>query len=389
MRFLAIPLTLFLLSLMALPAGAATGVIQGRVVNRTGGAKPVANISVTLTPYVNETEGQKVTVTTDAAGRFAFKGLPTSAGRSYVLQVKYKGGDYESPRITFKENETVKTLEMVVYEPTTDPSVIRAGMHHIIVEVQEGALQIVELVVLVNQTDRTYIGATTLPDGRRETVRFSLPGGAREVQYLDGLMECCVIAKGDLLIDTMDVKPGTRQIAYGYMLPVTGSRASLERPLDVPTDTLEFLVPDIGVTVQSQQLASKGVLETSSGRYLRYSGRRLKPGDRITIVLEGLPVQARSYRALAFALALAILSAVLVYPLLRRRSQAEKATIQGEERRLALLREIADLDDRFEAGELAEEEYRTLRAQRKAELIELSKKAHAGVPYNPAKEGER
>jgi|DewCreStandDraft_3_1066083.scaffolds.fasta_scaffold05994_2 hypothetical protein len=389
MRLLWVLLSLLVLPLATLPAEAATGTIQGRVVNRTGGTKPVANLPVTLTSSVNEAEGQKITTTTDAAGRFAFKGVSADPGRSYVLQVRYKGGEYESPRISFKGNETVKTLEMVVYEPTTDPSVVRAGMHHIIVEVQEGTLQIVELVVLVNETDRTYIGATALPDGRRETLRFSLPGGAKEVQYLDGLMECCVLLKGNTLIDTMDVKPGTRQIAYGYTLPFSGSRISLERPLDVRTDSLEFLVPDIGVTVQSTQLASKGVLETSSGRYLRYSGVRLKPGDRITITLEGLPARPRSLRALAFALILAFLGAVLTYPLLRRRSQAEKPSILGEEKRLELLREIADLDDRFEAGELPEEEYRTLRAQRKAELIALSKTTRVGVPHNPTKEGEQ
>ncbi|MDR7434896.1 MAG: carboxypeptidase-like regulatory domain-containing protein [Armatimonadota bacterium] len=389
LNFLGMIAASLLLTALALPVEAATGTIQGKVVNRTGGVRPVANVPVTLTSYVNEAEEQKKTTTTDTAGRFAFRGLPTGPGRSYVLQVKYKEGDYESPRFTLQGSETVKTVEMVVYEPTTDPSVVRAGMHHIIVDVQEGALQIVELVVLVNRTDRTYIGATTLPDGRRETLRFSLPGGARDVQYLDGLMECCVISKGNVLIDTMDVKPGTRQIAYGYVLPFTTSRVSFERPLDTPTDTLEFLVPDIGVTVQSAQLAEKGVLETSSGRYLRYSGTRLASGERITIAIEGLPTKTRSFRALAFALALAILSAVLVYPLIKRRPQAEKAPMWAEEKRLALLREIAELDDRFEAGELPEEEYRTLRAQWKAELLALSRNARSGMSHNPRKEGER
>src|SRR3990172_9107245 len=190
-------------------APAPQGAISGAVQNLTGGkAKAVGGQTVTLTIYVNNAEVDKKTATTDARGAFTFA-VPADPARTYLVTVKYKGGDYDSPQVTFKVGEIAKQVTMRVYEPTTDASVLRVNIQHMIVEPGEGLVQITELLVFANPTDRTYVGAKVREDGKRETLQFRLPDGAANVSYLEGLMECCVFAAPGGFLDTMDVKPGT------------------------------------------------------------------------------------------------------------------------------------------------------------------------------------
>ncbi len=363
----AVVTALFLLATAASGAAPPPGTITGAVANLTGGKpRAVGGQMVTLTIYVNNAEVDKKTTTSDARGAFTFA-VAADPARTYMVNVKYKGGDYDSPPVTFKAGETARQLTLRVYEPTTDASVLRANVHHMIVEPGEGLVQITELMVFANPTDRTYVGAKVREDGKRETLQFRLPDGAANISYLEGLMECCVFAAAGGFVDTMDVKPGTRQIGFSYTIPYARGRATVVRTLDFPTDAIEvFGGPAAQLTVAP--LTSQTPVATEQGTYSRFSGQSLARGAQITLGLSGMPVAKTSSRRLLLAAFAGVIAAALVYPLLRRRGRPAGGTPPTRE---DLIKAIAALDDLHEAGGVPDAEYRRQRARFKNRLLAL------------------
>ncbi len=363
-----------------------SGTISGTVQNLTGGkGTPVAGQTVTLTTYVGNAEAQTATAATDASGRFAFT-VPADPARTYVVNVKYQGGDYDSLPVRFKEGERARQVTLRVYEPTTDPSVIRVNVHHLIVEPGEGLVRVTELLVFANPTDRTYVGATVRQDGKRETLRFRLPEGAANVSYLEGLMECCVFAAPGGFVDTMDVKPGTREIGFSYTVPSRGGRATLVRTLDFATDLVEvFGGPEARLTA-SAPLAAQAPVRTEQGTYSRFSARALARGTRISLSLFGLPATRSTSRRLLVAAFAGIATAALVYPFVRRSSRPSGHRLpQGREE---LITAIAALDDLYQAGGIADAAYRRQRAHYKQRLLALAAAASATERTRPKQAGD-
>src|SRR3970040_425640 len=102
----AVTVAFLLLATGAFGAPAPQGAISGAVQNLTGGkAKAVGGQTVTLTIYVNNAEVDKKTATTDARGAFTFA-VPADPARTYLVNVKYKSGDYDSPQVTLKAGES-------------------------------------------------------------------------------------------------------------------------------------------------------------------------------------------------------------------------------------------------------------------------------------------
>lgn len=341
-------------------AAPSVATIRGVVENHTGQKRPAVGLVVKLTAYVNGAEQDWKETKTDTTGRFSFA-APADPQRSYVVKITYKGGEYETPAITFKPGQTLREVKMRVYEPTSDAGVLKVNVHHIIVEAGQGAVQVAELLVFTNSTDRTYIGGQPRADGKRETLRFTLPAGAANVQYMEGLMECCVSATDTGMVDTMDVEPGMREIGYSYTLPVSRPTLALARRLDYPAERVEVFgsaAAQFSVTPLTRQEDVK----TEQGIYARFSGASVGAGTDIRLALSGLPVRRSSTRRAVIAAFAGLIAAALVYPFLRRGRKAAEATRSGQTRE-ELIQAIAALDDRFEAGEVPEAEYRDRRAR--------------------------
>jgi|GEM_PF-671307 len=364
MRLLRVAAIVLLAGTPLLAASPSTWTISGTVTNHTGRPRAVAGQEVTLTVYVNGAEADWKTARTGARGEFSFA-VPGDPDRTYAVQVKYKGGEYDSPPIVFKPGESVRRVAMRIYEPTSDPRVLRVNVHHIIVEAGEGVVQVAELLVFSNTGDRTYIGGAPRADGKRETLRITLPAGAANVQFMEGLMECCVSATDTGLVDTMDVEPGMRQIAYAYTVQIAQGRLALRRRLDYPTDRVEVF-GRAGFGMEAPGLQRQDDVQTDQGTYARFSTANAAAGSEIRIAASGLPVPRSGLRRLAIAAFAGIVAAALAYPLLRRRRREGSIPTSIRDRddtRQGLIAAVAALDDRFEAGEIPEQEYRERRAR--------------------------
>lgn len=362
----------------------AKGRIKGIVVNRTMGEKLVSNQEVTLHVYVDgrEIDQEIPSVETDAEGRFEFTGLATSPDYAYSISLNYQGAEYNSEGVGFTEKETTKTINMTVYDSTTSDEEIKVHMQHIVIEVGEGVLLIREFFLFSNQGKTTFIGDEEVSPGKRRTLRFSLPKGSAELKLERGLMDCCLVSEDGVFFDTMDLKPGMKEVVFSYQTRYGASGYTFRRFLDYDTDALDLFVPSGEVRVVSDVLEPKGTVESNGRSYSHLTARGLERNKEIVVELSHLPESQYSFKWMVIVLVVLIIASGVGYPILRKR-RAEKGPTpkRVDEVKERLLRErgellfsLAELDERFEAGQIPEEDYLRERAEKKKSLIELMRR---------------
>ena len=367
----------FVAVLVVSPAWAAEeGVIQGQVVNKTPGGAGVGDVVVTLKTYVGEQEQSSLEATTDEEGEFEFSGLATGTKNRYQITLSYQEADYMSPFIQFVDGDPLRKLEIPVYDSTESPEAIHISLNHMFVFPKEADLLVQDYAIFTNTGDKAFIGPELVGEaGKRETLRFSLPKEAGDTSLDLGLMECCVLPAQGGFIDTMDVKPGDKEVAFTYPVKYSSSSYILTKRVDYATESFHLLIQDRGIEVSSQQLVREEPWTSSSGvRYLHFITQNVSPGTTISVTLSGLPhsTSLASLKWVALGLMVVALGFSLSYTQRRKRQPATQAASPGAQ--AALLQEIAQLDDDFEAGKIPEAEYSRARAQKKTRLIDLNRR---------------
>ena len=375
----------------ALPS--TVGVIQGSVRMGTPGAALQAGqvVSVTLLTFAGNAPEDEVSAPVTPDGTFKFEGLLASSDFSYGVTTRYNGVDYYSPLVRLAANDAQQATTISVYETTTTDPGLRIAQVHVIAEFLDAqTLRIGELYDVENTGQRTLVAGSS-----GTTFPLALPAGAVNVRFQDDLDEQ-KIRDGDQLRIGLPWPPGHRQLLLSYDLPYRG-QASLTRVWPYPVSDANVLVADVGLQVQAEGLQAKPATQPSAGvNYLTYAAQTLPAGRPVTVRLSGTPslqpasgsasgtsavgvrVQPSyqsSLRWIGVGLALLALASALAWPRLRR------ATVGGPSRtdveRERLLDRLADLDDAYTAGELAETEYRVQRTETKARLVQVMRTQRA------------
>ncbi|MFQ6077723.1 MAG: carboxypeptidase-like regulatory domain-containing protein [Thermodesulfobacteriota bacterium] len=376
MAVLWVLLGIFLSISIARPQGA--GIIKGKVFNGTMGGAGVADVELTLHQYGDGQEEQRGSTKTEKGGTFSFPGLSPEKEKSYYVRATYKGVEYYSPTVTFEDKNEI-LLDLPVYETTDEDTNISVKMHHVFMGLKEGALWIQEIMVLENHGDRVYVGYREVEPGKREVLRISLPKKATALETLKGLMKCCIIKTEDGLIDTMDIKPGRKELRFSYKVDYGSSSYKLSKTLSAKTESIDFLIPDQGIKAKSDMLEFRGSVGNPGQRFLHLSGQDLAKGSRIVLELRGLPWGKGLFKLAIVGLVVVIMGAGIAYPFMRkwtRKGESGEPGIIGSERmplvdqKEELVREIAHLDNLFESGEIDPEEYRSKRKK----MMEKAKK---------------
>lgn len=372
-----------LLLLAVTPPSWAAGVISGRLVNKTPGGQPVEGVEVALAPE-GSGEGQETGRTrTDRQGRFRFEGVPPGADLRYRVTVRYQGAEYTEGSVS-PGADGVTNLVIPVWDGTADASKIEVARHHLIIEALPDGLKVQEFMVVRNLGDRTFVGSRPVSGDRRATLQFTLPRGYGAVEYREGLMECCIVPTEEGFVDTMDVKPGNREVTFAYHLKPSADRYALSRRLDYSTDEVDLLIAPDTVKVSSESLTDRGPISGQGQQYLRWGGTRLQGGTVLAAELAGLPGPRFQWKWLVYLGVAALIGGGLAYPFIRRRRPSASlapapaapigpapSRLELELRKAELVAGLATLDERYEAGRISEAEYQRVRALKKATLAEV------------------
>jgi hypothetical protein len=331
-------LAILLLMWPAAAGAQASGAIEGAVINGTAGSGPPVGIEVTLRVFSGMEEGTSLTATTDAEGKFRFENLDTGPDLSYLVLATYEGVTYSQGLLSFEPDQEEISVELLVYDTTTDDAQVGVERAHMFLTLSEGGVEVTELYVFANAGDRTYVGTEEV-DGRLWTSQFLLPGGGHDLVFDDGSLGQRFLSVQSGFVDTEPQWPGSTSVMFHYVLDCERGECDLSREIQHPIANLNVLIPDADIQVQSAQLSFEGTRDAQGETYLNYVGHDLVPGERLDLRLslgeaDSIAVAPRSGGSQALPwiiLGTVLVGLALVYPFWRRRIEnAARETARRE-----------------------------------------------------------
>ncbi len=183
--------------------------------------------------------------------------------------------------------------------------------------------------------------------------------------------------------DTSSVEPGIRRIGYAYTLPYKSGTNVLERIIDYPTDRFIFLVSDSAVQVKVDGLKPSGTVQIANERFLQWTGSEISPQTKIRIEISKPILSGDLLKWVAFGVLAILIVAGVIYSFMIKPKEKMREAFQTtqdnsmakedlEKERKKLIQEIAELDNKFEAKEIGEEEYKKMRSYKKERLVEIT-----------------
>ena len=360
-----------------LAAESGSGTVEGNVVNKTQDGSAVSGLEVTLKTYTKNDELSSAVAKTDSEGHFVFTGLLTDPAYTYILMLPFQQVVYYSQDFTFEEKETTKSVPIEVYDSTNINASIKVETAHAVISASKDSLTVMEFWQFVNESDRAYIGpqkGTAEQNG--EILKFSLPEGATNVQYSEGLVEYSAGEKKVDLIDTTPVLPGEKQIIYSYVINNSSGKYTFSRDVTYPIAKYNLLVNGENIEISATQLKKGEPFNMGGTLFTRLSGTNFAPGDRITAELSGpsKPITQNTILLIAIVLVVILIVFTLVYTTRKRTLQLATPDDNSIQTRQRMLSQLARLDDDFENQQISEENYLMERAAIKEKLMRVMKR---------------
>jgi hypothetical protein len=371
-----------------LPAAAApksNGVIRGRVINASTD-DPQGGVEVTLTTTTADgTRPQRRGARTDGRGRYRFEGLGTGSDHVYALDAVFQGGLFAGRALTIPAQPSpapVIDSTLRVWPTTTDETSILFERDDLFVRPFENGLSVIESVTVANSSEHAYIGRRGRGGGRRETapsLGFALPAGADCRGGACGIVDASIDVPALVPQDygfaaTAAIPPGRTQITFSYRVAGGAGTFELSRVALYPTvQTSVYAVEPL--EIRSDRLKPDGQRRVGRDLYRVWStAGALDAGDSLPVLAVAEAGSQRSLIAGLGAAGAVIAGGVIVALVRRRRVRSASAPVAapGPENRDDLLRAIAELDLRYEAGEVPPTDYNVARAELKSKLAAAS-----------------
>lgn len=354
-----------------------SGVISGIVTNASGGDVP-DDLEITLYAFDSMQMVFTETVTIQPDQKYVFESVELLPERAFMVTTEYESNIYGSDIGVARGEEMHLDLPLVIYGTTTDASILRVDRLHLFFEfIDANSLRVIELYIMSNPTDKALIPE----DEGQPTVRFTLPEGATNLEFQDGVLGERYIQTTDGFGDTSTVRPGTGsyEVLFAYEMPYN-RKLDLIKPVNLQVDALVILIPEDGINVKGDALVDEGTRDVQGTPYHLYNGGSLQAGEQLNLTISGKPSSGNPSLILGsntslviglggFGLALVMAGAWLYW---RSRQtgvddEEEYESIQDEpeeESADTVIDAIVALDDLYQRGELPEDAY----LQRRSEL---------------------
>ena len=357
------------------PAGP-VGEVRGTVINRNNGKVVTESLEVMLhildQDFVDKgmEHGQS-----QPDGTFVFANIPFDENTQFAVMAIYDEVTYFSDTIPADMKSMQVSIDMPVYETTTDLSAVQIDQMHVLFEFSADGLETKELYIISNTGERTVKDVYELEEGKSATLQLPLPDDADYIFFKPDDQDRFVELKG-AFADTYPILPGDQpvQIMTSYLVPYSGERI-YTYTAPVNTARINFLLPEqADISLEGSGLTGPESMALQDGNsYQVYSYSDLKAGDTLSVTLAGkTPVSqdnSSTNNLIAIGAAFLGFSVIGVGIWWWRRpeeSQLEEdqSDAQSEEPALeTLIAEIARLDEAHEQNTLDVEEYQRQRQE--------------------------
>lgn len=404
--------------------------IQGVVINGSNGQN-VAGVSVELRRNADPGKQGKLIATTvsGAGGKFRFTVPLAEHDSLLVAQARYKGFPYEVPAYDggkrlgqFNVEIDPSKVRLPVFDTTKSLVPLNFLAHHLEIKSRPGGISCVERYLVNNPSKKTFLGLGP----NNATILLDLPDGAKNVTLDPRVTDAKLVKNPGGYSIAKAILPSvggdTTDLIVNYEMDWPSKlpwKRSLDLSREVQYPTRFFFVQradtERGLQVEGTKVSDKdkeplssdqtvqlNINGESQGRVINAIGNpkseddALVPGDRLQITVSN-PVNPTFWAFLGFLLLLIILIPLSLW----RRTvapspNAEKADKMGEPVKvknvygetlqigttskdwlespaaMALIEQLAALDEAFAAGEIEEDDYRDKRDVCKRALLQFA-----------------
>lgn len=361
------------------------GGVNGLIENRTGAALP-ANLVIKLRgfdhgsdPSLGPQEIVNLETTVNADGSYAFDAEIVES-QIYLAEVEVAGLNYQSEFSVVAAGMTELTLPtIIVYETTEDFSALTVDSLQIFFDLaSEESAQVFAVYTISNPSDKTVI--VKMGDG--QNVPFiAFPEGASGLGYEATNDSAAFVPTADgFAMPPSDTSYGL--IAFSS-LPKS-KETSISQPALLPIGGVTLFLPE-GVDANGAALADNGIQPIQNTNFHVYTADAIAQGGTLSFTLTGEPKRAAAETPAAAqnqslligigALGLVLVFAgVWMYMRDRKEEDLDDDDDEGEddddefEDADSIMDAIIALDDLHRAGKIADEAYKTRRAELKDAL---------------------
>jgi hypothetical protein len=340
--------------------------------------------------------------TTDAGGHFVIDSSQMGANGFFLLQTTYQGVDYNAP-VQFDPSGNA-AVNITAYESTSKEPALRINSARVIVRAEGSQAHIQELFAVENPGDKAYRSS-------QGTFAFHIPPGVGSPTVAAiGLMNMPLPQNpekgkkpGDYYI-TYALKPGMNVMMVAYDTDYTSQQLALEDSTGYPIQSAQLFVIPQSLTVKSKVFSPAGQDSDTGAQIYEASG--LKAGAGFAAQLSGQPAaageQASTNQAntdqqqadtqvkvvpdsitsvgipflLCFLLVLLWALGIRIakeWPRWKAKQQGSPVQKQFRAKMDTLINSIADIDELFASGKIAEKQYWKERLELKAKAVAILK----------------
>ena len=366
--------------------------IFGQVVNGTEGAAlpDDLNMLMLITGPDGALSGTGQT-TPDPQGRFVFEDVQVKDGDTYTISVDHLGVFYGA---SLDSSSLSEDLQVTIFETTRDASIIQLERQvMVIVAVDKSEqLSVIEFVRINNPTDRTLMPDLTNLE-QISFLRFALPPDPAALTVQSDLPGGDIVSIGTGFALTSPVTPGGHSIDFSYTFPFNDETLSYRQSLPQGAEIFQVLVPATLTDINLPSLEGIDPVTIQGISYRAYEARDIPPGLGLQLEIAGLPlpgvwtrfsnsVTGGKFWQVAIPTALgSTLAAMLLWGLLKGYESVPepvgslaRMTLTPSER-AALVRAVADLDQRYQEGSLPDLDHRIQRRELMARLLVSAEEA--------------
>ncbi len=378
------------------PRRALAAQIQGQVSNGTT-QQPLANQKIDI---VSPQGGMSVVgrATTDASGHFVVDSSQIDTNGFFLLQTTYQGVDYYAP-VKFDPSGNA-AVNITVYESTTKEPALQISSARVIVRAEGTQAHVQELFAVENGTQKAYrsskgtFGFHVPPDVSNPTVaaiglmNMPLPQTAGKGKK-----------PGDFYI-TYPLKPGMNVMMVSYDTDYGSRQLNLDNSVAYPIGRIQLFVIPPSLTVKSKLFSPAGQDSDSGAQVYEASGLKAgaafaaqisgepasaseqannagqqQEGDQVKIVPDsitsvGVPFMLCFLLFLLWALGIRVAKE---WPRWKAKQQGSPVQKQFRDKMETLINSIADIDELFASGKIAEKQYWKERLELKAKAVAILK----------------
>jgi hypothetical protein len=349
---------------------AAPRFIEGTVTRGDDRAAPVAATDVRIVAFSDTAADVVASGKTDMLGKFRVPAPPADTTTRFLrAEASYAGLWQPGQAFVGPQSD----LFLSVSDTTSSTAEVSVEKLHVIVNPMEAGLGVTSIFILRN-SGGIYIGEPPAAAGvPRIALKFLLPPEAQNVQIMEGSAAAHRVPAPWGFGSPLPFYPGVDTLVFGYTIPWDGKRVSFVTQSPYPIQSLSVIT-----MARQLELDVEGAerVPAEEAPDLAAYGRRLVPANtpvEIDVASAGAGRHSLAWFIVG-GIGVALLLVALGFMVRARRS----ASAGGSRQKQApvgvdadrLVDEIAQLDDDFEAGKLAEDEYATRRRELKGRLVQ-------------------